>query len=204
VAAVRTLEVVRHSLTRKGADKRKASHLSADGVRLARQLSESMARMDYVAVGDEPRHLETAIAMGFAVDEQTAWPSGYVEGEVGHHDQWTWTEPFVHYATLLAQGRRLHDVAQEHLSHWRRILDAVLDDGAALVVSSGGSIEPVLVAAFPDADHASWGGPFHQLEGATVLVEGGQFTSVALRRRPRVPRKHPRHAYPEDAACSER
>jgi hypothetical protein len=141
---VRTLEVVRHSLTRKGADKRKASHLSADGVRLARQLSESMARMDYVAVGDEPRHLETAIAMG------------------------------------VRRGRAD-----------RMAFDAVLDDGAALVVSSGGSIEPVLVAAFPDADHASWGGPFHQLEGATVLVEGGQFTSVALRRRPRVPRSSP-------------
>jgi hypothetical protein len=100
VAVVRTLEVVRHSLTRKGADKSKASHLSPDGVRLARQVGESMAQMDYVAVGDQPRHLETAIAMGFAVDEQTTWPSGYIDGEVGHHDQWTWEEPFVHYATL--------------------------------------------------------------------------------------------------------
>lgn len=60
------------------------------------------------------------------------------------------------------------------------------DGGAALVVSSGGSIEPVLVAAFPDDDHAGWGGPFHQLEGATVLVDGGRFTGVTLRRGPRV------------------
>lgn len=181
---MRTLEIVRHSLTRKGADKSKASHLSPDGVRLARQLGESMARMDYVVVGDEPRHLETAIAMGFAVDEQTAWPSGYVDGEVAHHDQWTWREPFVHYAALLAEGRRLRDVAEEHLAHWRRILDAVPDGGGALVVSSGGSIEPVLVATFPGADHAGWGAPLHQLEGATILVDGGRFTSVALRRRP--------------------
>ena len=43
-----------------------------------------------------------------------------------------------------------------HLAHWRRILVQVPDGGAALVVSSGGSIEPVLVAAFPDADHGSW------------------------------------------------
>lgn len=179
---MRTLEVVRHSLTRKGADKSKASQLSTDGVRLARQLGDSMARMDHVAVGDQPRHLETAIAMGFAVDEQVAWPSGYVDGEVGHHDQWTWKEPFVHYATLLAEGRRLHDVAQEHLSHWRRILDAVPDGGAALIVSSGGSIEPVLVAAFPDDDHAAWGGPLHQLQGATILVDDGSFTSITLRR----------------------
>jgi broad specificity phosphatase PhoE len=184
VAVVRTLEVVRHSLTRKGAEKSKASHLSPDGVRLARQLGESLAGMDYVAVGDQPRHLETAIAMGFAVDEQTTWPSGYVDGEVGHHDQWTWSEPFVRYARLLAEGRRLRDVAQEHLTHWRRILDSIPDGGAALVVSSGGSIEPVLVAAFPAADHARWGAPLHQLEGATILVDGARFTSVTLRRRP--------------------
>jgi broad specificity phosphatase PhoE len=188
VTVVRTLEVVRHSLTRKGAENGKASSLSPEGVRLARQLGESLARMDYVAVGDQPRHLETAIAMGFAVDEQITWPSGYVDGEVRHHDQWTWDEPFVHYATLLAEGRRLSDVAQEHLSHWRRILDVVSDGGTAMVVSSGGSIEPVLVAAFPDADHATWGGPLHQLEGATILVDGGRFTSITLRRRALLPR----------------
>ncbi|WP_454855636.1 hypothetical protein [Promicromonospora soli] len=186
---MRTLEVVRHSLTRKGAESWKASQLSPEGVRLARQLGESLARMDYVAVGDQPRHLETAIAMGFAVDEQTAWPSGYVDGEVRHHDQWTWDEPFVHYATLLAKGRRLSDVAQEHLSHWLRILDAVPDGGTALVVSSGGSIEPVLVAAFPDADHGAWGGALHQLEGATILADGGRLTSITLRRRPVLPRR---------------
>ena len=187
VAVVRTLEVVRHSLTRKGPDKSKASHLSPEGVQLARQLGESMPRMDYVAVGDQPRHLETAIAMGFAVDEQTVWPSGYVDGEVHHHDQWTWENPFVHYATLLARGCRLRDVAQEHLGHWRRILDAVPDGGGALVVSSGGSIEPVLVAAFPDADHAGWGGALHQLEGATIRVDDGRFTDVVLRRCPPLP-----------------
>lgn len=212
---MRTLEIVRHSLTRKGADRGGASHLSPEGVRLARVLGDAMvgagaaglragaaglgaagegsvgggsvgrgaSGMDHVAVGDLPRHLETAIAMGFAVDEQVAWPSGYVEGEVGHHDQWTWEQPFVRYARLLAQGGRLHEVAQEHLGHWRRILDRVPEGGTALIVSSGGSIEPVLVAALPDADHAAWGGPLHHLEGATVVVEGGRFTGVRMRRR---------------------
>ncbi|MFJ3404637.1 histidine phosphatase family protein [Promicromonospora sp. NPDC090134] len=181
---MRTLDVVRHSLTRKGVSRSRGagSHLSPEGVRLARRLGESMPDMAYVAVGDLPRHLETAIALGFAVDEQVAWPSGYVEGEVDHHDQWTWDQPFVRYAALLAAGRGLHDVAQEHLTHWRRVLDAVPEGGAALIVSSGGSIEPVLVAAFPGADHAAWGGPLHQLEGATIEVEDGRFTGITVRR----------------------
>ena len=92
---MRTLEVVRHSLTRKGPDRSKASHLSPEGVR-----------------------------------------------------------------------------------------HAIPDGGTALVVSSGGSIEPVLVAAFPDADHAEWVGPLHQLEGVTIRFDGDRFTAVALRRRP--------------------
>ena len=184
-----TLEIVRHSLTRKGSDRGKASALSPEGVRLARVLGDSMtawsggAGIDHVAVGNLPRHLETAIAMGFAVDEQVAWPSGYVEGEVGHHDQWTWDQPFVRYARLLARGDGLHAVAQEHLGHWRRILDRLPEGGTALIVSSGGSIEPVLVAAMPDADHAAWGGPLHHLQGATVTVDRGRFAGVRIRRQ---------------------
>ena len=54
-----------------------------------------------------------------------------------------------------------------------------------MVVSSGGSIEPVLVAAFPDADHGSWGEALHHLEGATLTVDGDSFVDVELRRRPR-------------------
>jgi hypothetical protein len=38
--------------------------------------------------------METALALGLAVDEQVSWPSGYVEGEVAHHDQWSWPKPF--------------------------------------------------------------------------------------------------------------
>ncbi|MGP3969456.1 hypothetical protein [Streptomyces sp. 6N223] len=34
-------------------------------------------------------------------------PSGYVPGEVGHHDQWAWPQPYVRYAELIADGRGL-------------------------------------------------------------------------------------------------
>jgi hypothetical protein len=150
---------------------------------MARRLGARLAEPSYVAVGDQPRHLETAIAMGFAVDEQTSWPSGYVDGAVKHHDQWTWPEPFVRYGELLGRESRLARVAEAHLAHWRRILDHVPEGGSGLIVSSGGSIEPVLVAAFPDADHASWGGAFYQLEGATLVADGSAFTGITLRRR---------------------
>ena len=152
-------------------------------------LGERLPRFDYVAVGDQPRHLETAIALGSAVDEQVSWPSGYVEGVVAHHDQWSWPHPFSRYAELVRVrgGSGLDDVVQEHLRHWRRVLGSVPEGGAALVVSSGGSIEPVLVAALPGADHVSWGGALHHLEGAALHWDGSDFGLVRLLRRGREP-----------------
>ncbi len=180
---MRELVVLRHSLTRKGADQRlSGSHLSSAGVRLARIVGDTLPAMAYVAVGDQPRHVETALALGFAVDEQVPWPSGYVAGEVQHHDQWSWDQPFVRYAELLATGRGLAAVAQVHLGHWLRILEHIPDGGSGLVVSSGGSIEPVLVAALPSARHGDWGGPLHQLEGAALTWDGSEFVGIRLLR----------------------
>jgi broad specificity phosphatase PhoE len=180
---MRELVVLRHSLTRKGVDRRRSgSHLSSAGVRLARAVGDTLPAMTYVAVGDQPRHVETSIALGFAVDELVSWPSGYVTGEVDHHDQWSWDRPFERYAELLAMGRGLADVAQVHLGHWLRILEHIPDEGSGLVVSSGGSIEPVLVTALPSAHHGDWGGPLHQLEGAALTWDGSEFAAIRLLR----------------------
>ena len=181
---VRELFVLRHSLTRKNSvEGRSGSHLSREGVRLARALGDTLPAMCHVVVGGQPRHLETALALGFAVDEQVSLPSGYVPGEVDHHDQWSWDQPFVRYAELLVAGTGLTNVAGAHLDCWRSVLEHVPDGAAGLVVSSGGSIEPALVAALPEADHAGWGGPLHQLEGAKLTWTSSTCTSIQLLRR---------------------
>jgi hypothetical protein len=56
-----------------------------------------------------PRAIETAIAMGVAVDDTVDLPSGYVPGEVGFHEQWTWTQPWVRYAELVGRRARCRD-----------------------------------------------------------------------------------------------
>lgn len=182
---MRELVVLRHSLTRKRRlDGDSGSHLSAEGVRLARALGDTLSPMDRVIVAGERRHLETAVALGFAVDEQVSLPSGYVPGEVDHHDQWSWEKPFVRYAELLSRGPGLVNVAREHLRCWQDVLERIPDGAAGLVISSGGTIEPVLVAALPDADHADWGGPFHHLEGARLTWDGSWFVDVRFVRGP--------------------
>ena len=65
------------------------------------------------------------------------------------------------------------------------LLDALArapDGGRTLVVSHGGVIELGLVACLPNADHASWGPPFSQCDGAELDHDGESFTSIRFAR----------------------
>jgi broad specificity phosphatase PhoE len=185
---MRWLEVRRHSLTKKGASRGHGSHLSAAGVALARAVGGQIGPVAYVVTGTPPRTLETALAMGYAVDEVVDWPPGYVAGVVEHHDQWRLPHPYLRYAELLAGGGELARVAQTHHGAWTDAVRAVPDGATALVISSGGAIEPALVACLPGADHAGWGAPFSHCDGARLSFVDGRFTGVELRRAPPAPR----------------
>jgi hypothetical protein len=92
---MRWLEVRRHSLTKKGAARgRGGSHLSAEGVMLARLVGASLGPFASVVTSVSPRAIETALAMGLAVDDTVELPSGYVSGEVERHQQWNWPRPY--------------------------------------------------------------------------------------------------------------
>jgi broad specificity phosphatase PhoE len=55
---------------KKGEARGKGSDLSDEGIVLAREIGNHIVRFDLVLMSHNPRTLETAIAMGFAVDEQ--------------------------------------------------------------------------------------------------------------------------------------
>ncbi|GAB4054185.1 phosphoglycerate mutase family protein [Catellatospora paridis] len=181
---MRRLEVRRHSYTKKDAARGRGSHLSGDGVAAARAAGEALGPVGYVLTSMSPRAMETAVAMGFAVDDTAEMPSGYVPGEVDHHDQWRWERPFVTYAELIAAGRGLADVALANRALWLAALARVPDGATALVVGHGGTLEPGLVACAPDADHAVWGPAFGHLHGATLDFDGDRLVSVTVRRTP--------------------
>src|SRR6266511_581768 len=165
----------------------RGSHLSAQGVALARLVGESLRPFAWVVTSASPRALETAVAMGVAVDDTVELPSGYVPGEVEHHDQWHWPHPYTRYAALLQQGRGLAAVAGSHRDLWTRLVQGVPDGGAALVVCHGGAIEPGLVACLPEANHGSWCAPFGHCDGARLAFDGGRFVSVQFHRAPALP-----------------
>ncbi len=179
---MRRLEVRRHSLTKKGPGRGRGTHLSADGVRFARAVGGGLGPFALVLASTVPRTAETAVAMGFAVDDTVAMPSAYLPGVVERHAQWGWAEPFSVYARLLSQNAEYADLVRAQRERWVRAVESVPDGAAALVVGHGGSIEPALAACLPDADHARWGPAMAHLHGATLTYDGGVFTSVALHR----------------------
>jgi broad specificity phosphatase PhoE len=154
------------------------------GVALARTIGASLGNFARVVTSPQPRAIETAIAMGYAVDDLIDLPSGYVPGEVAHHDQWTWPRPYVRYAELITQGGGVSGAATAGQSALVQLLEAIPDGEAALVISHGGTIEPLLVACMPSADHANWGAVLAHGEGARLGWDGRAFTTIELRRVP--------------------
>jgi broad specificity phosphatase PhoE len=181
---MRWLEVRRHSLTKKGAARGRGSHLSGPGVTLARAVGAGLGPVAYVVTSASPRAIETAIAMGLAVDDTVELPSGYAPGEAGHHDQWSWPRPYVSYAALIRRGSAVAAAAHAQRAVWARAAAGLPDEAAALVVSHGGSIEPTLVACLPDADHGTWGAPLGHCEGARLGFDRGRWASIEFRRVP--------------------
>lgn len=184
---MRWLEVRRHSVTKKRPARGRGSPLSAPGVTLARAVGAELGPVAYVLTSSAPRAIETAIAMGVAVDDTVALPSGYVAGEVGFHEQWTWTQPWARYAELIARGGGLAAVAEAHRAAWTRAVASVAEGAAALVVSHGGAIEPTLVACLPNVGHEHWGALLGHCDGARLGFRGGSFVDLHLRRAPTMP-----------------
>ncbi len=183
---MRTLEVRRHSHTKKGEVRGSGSSLSPEGVRAARTVGETIGPFAFVVASIVPRTLETAVAMGFAPDacvDQGGGPLWEASlEEVPFHAQWEAEEPFVMYRDAIARGGAMRDLADLQLAIWTDAVTRVREGEAALVVTHGGLIDSGLVHALPDADHSSWGPPISQLEGANLRHDGTSFELVEWRR----------------------
>ena len=106
---MRTVEIRRHSYTKKGDERGRGSHLSAEGVSLARSVGMSMQRPDAVLASPFPRTVETALAFGFSVDDTYEVGEGDPWGGIPVHAWWEWEQPYVEVARRIAQD---HDVAR--------------------------------------------------------------------------------------------
>lgn len=178
----KTLEVRRHSWRKQGG----GSQLSQAGVDYARRLGATMGPFAYVVTSVSPRARETAIAMGFAVDQEivTLASDEAMYAEMEASGWWQTPQPFVALAAVVATQGATWRYGSALIACWRDILTPLPDGAAALVIAHSGEIETALVTCFPHADYAAWGLPFGYCEGARLIFAGepARFTTVELLR----------------------
>ncbi|MCB9452009.1 MAG: phosphoglycerate mutase family protein [Anaerolineaceae bacterium] len=171
---MRYLEMRRHTMRIKP-----GQHLSQAGVTLARRVGETMGSFERVITSTIPRAYETALAMGFAVDEQL--------DELGMMDEGvdaevSWDEGFASWGVALKRDGAAAAYSRKHGEFLRSVVASLSDGGAALVVSHGGILEAGAVGCLPDADHVTWGRYCSWCEGVRLAFEGGKFVSIEILR----------------------
>lgn len=182
-----TLVIRRHCYTKKGEGRGKGSHLSTEGVRQARTIGETIGQFDLVLTSYIPRTFETALAMGFAVDDQITELGEIplaVWDEIGHHERWEWQDPFGTFAAIIAQGGATAILGRQQKDVWTQAVQSVGASGHVLIISHGRVIESGLVTCFPNANFVAWGSPFQHGEGMELSFSAGQFELVRFYRNP--------------------
>jgi len=171
---MRYLEVRRHTERVKP-----GQHLSQAGVDLARRVGDTIGPFDRVITTSLPRAYETAIAMGFAVDEihDRFYDMGdEIPTEIA------WDAGFPAWANACRQGGTVTRYCPEVAAYWRSLVSDLLDGGTALLVTHGGIIEAGTVGCLPDADFESLGGYCGYCEGVRMAFDGERFVSVEILR----------------------
>ena len=171
---MKTIEIRRHSIRSKPGD-----HLSQSGVSLARLVGQNLGPFDRVVTSTLPRAFETAIAMGFAVDEQNelmSTTSNDVEREA------PWPLAPAGYAEVVRNGGAATKYANQLIAVYTKLANYLADGRAALVINHGGVLELGAVACLPDADHFAWGSHFEYCEGIRLFWDDGKWVDGEILR----------------------
>jgi broad specificity phosphatase PhoE len=175
---MRYLELRRHTMRHKP-----GVHLNQAGVDLARRVGETMGKFDRVLASPLERAYETAIAMGYGVDDiddrllmDNLYPAAleHLNWEIGFAGWWQ----------KVSEHMPVTRFAYAQAWFWREVAQNLPEGGAALLITHGGIIEGGAVASFPNADHAAWGPMLDYCEGArlTYDAEVGKFTDIQILR----------------------
>src|SRR5215510_13303222 len=160
---MKTIEIRRHSIRSKPDE-----HLNQPGVTLARLIGENLGPFDRVVTSTLPRAIETAIAMGFAVDEFNDLMS-MMPNEV------PWPLSPAEYAAMIRKDGVAAQYANQLMAVYTKLADYLMDGRAALVINHGGIVELGAIACLPDADHSTWRSYFGYCEGIRLFWENGKF-----------------------------
>ena len=169
---MRTLEIRRH--THRNLPQ---PHLSQQGVDLARRVGDGLGRFDRVITSTVPRAFETAIAMGYAADEQIE-QLGLMSDAVIAAIQWN--AGYTAWLKAAQNGPVVARYAQAMGDLLRSIVRTLPDGGRALIISHGGIVEASVAGCVPAttrfADDAACG----YCEGVRLTFEGDTLINFAM------------------------
>lgn len=179
---MRSIEVRRHAKRI-----RPGQHLSQQGVVMARRVGALLGPFDRVVTSPLARCIETAVAMGFAVDEEMAQLAGDDgRGETFPQiDEVDWAAGHAGLAHLIEHGGPLATFARTQAALWREIARSLPEGGRALIIGHGGAfLAGAAAVCLPHADIAAWGPMASYCEGVRLGFDGNGFTDVEILRVP--------------------
>ena len=171
---MKTIEIRRHSMRSKPGE-----HLNQPGVTLARLVGENLGPFDRVVTSTLPRAIETAIAMGFGVDELNELMSSFrddVESEV------SWPLSPAKCVEVVRKGGAAARYANQLVAVYAKLANYLGDGRTALVINHGAILELGAVACLPEADHFAWGPHFNYCEGIRLFWADGKFVDGEILR----------------------
>jgi len=160
-------------------------HLNRAGVELARRVAPTLGRFDRVVASPKPRAVETAEALGFAVDavlpELAVMPD-----DVGLAIDELNPRSFADYVRFTARSEAMAEYATNQANLMREELERLPDGARLLMVSHGGIIE-FGAAAARARDAMTWGAPLGYLEGIRLSLQRGEWVRGEVLRTPKAP-----------------
>ncbi len=168
------IEIRRHSIRRQT-----GIHLTQEGVSLARSIGETAGKFSIVVTSPIPRAFETAIAMGYAVDDQIELIA--TMGEAVSHEI-DWDTDYAEFSRVYSKNGELTRFSNSLKALIISILKPLSNDGRALMITHGGIIQAAAVACMPAADHSKWGSSPSYCEGIGIFYDGEKFTDFKLLR----------------------
>jgi len=171
---MKTIEIRRHSIRSKPGD-----HLNQPGVTLARLVGQNLGPFDRVVTSTLPRAIETAIAMGFGVDELNELMST-TGNDVEREAPWPLSP--AGYAEVIREGGAASHYANQLMQAYIKLANYLMDGRSALVVNHGGVAEMGAIACLPDVDHFAWGSHFDYCEGIRLFWDNGKFVDGEILR----------------------
>jgi broad specificity phosphatase PhoE len=169
------IEHRRHSMRHKPGE-----HLNQAGVDLARRVGSDLGPFALVLTSTTPRAFETAIAMGFAVDEQLP---GIETLPAGFEDEINWDAGYPAFVDAIRKSPDgvVARYARSMLDLHTQFAGKLKEGESALVISHGGVVEASAVGCVPEADYEGWP-DCDYCEGIRLTYDSGRFTHVELLR----------------------